>query len=365
MTKTNLQDWLNKERTLDLNFWQWVVPSFLSVTAIIFELVEHGSENDWVGAGFMGEMIIFGFMGPIIITLILAWMRLLMKAERQAAAELQTLNRALENKVNERTAALEQRNAELARANQELQHLDEMKSEFVSLVSHELRAPLTTLNGGLELALQNAETISPSARRTLETMVNESARLTKLVQTILDVSRLEAGKMTINPGPVALRPLMEQAAEVILIPNHRPIEWKFSADLPPAWADEIHLEEIIRNLMRNAEKYTPPGSLIHLCAELQGDRLCISIKDHGKGVPPDLQDYIFERFGRGQSGENAPPGWGLGLYFARKLIKMQNGSIHVKSPIWNDPQAPGAEFYVLVPVTDPEVVPESARDSEE
>jgi signal transduction histidine kinase len=366
MTKTNLWTWLNKERRLDLDFLQWALPAFLSSTAIIFELVEHGAENDWLGAGFMGEMIIFGFMGPIIIVLILGWMRALMKAERISAAELQTLNHALENKVEERTAALEQRNLELAHANQELQHLDEMKSEFVSLVSHELRAPLTTLNGGLELALQNADMkVDSIARRTLETMANESARLTKLVQTILDVSRLEAGKLTVNPGPVALRPLMEQAAEVVLVPNRRPIEWKFGADLPPAWVDEIHLEEIMRNLMRNADKYTPPGSLIHLGAELQGDKLRISIKDHGKGVPADLQEYIFERFGRAQSDEDAPPGWGLGLYFARKLIKMQNGSIGVKSPIWDDRHAPGAEFYVLVPVAGSENFPDPAQSSED
>ncbi len=356
MKINNLFNWLNKERTLDLNFLQWALPAFLAITAIIFELVEHGMEGDWLGAGFMGEMIIFGFMGPIIVVMILAWMRMLMKAEKLSATELQTLNRALENKVVERTTTLEQRNIELARANQELQHLDEMKSEFVSLVSHELRAPLTTLNGGLELALQSLGTegssgmIGPSARHTLETMVNESARLTQLVQTILDVSRLEAGKLTVNPGPVALRPLLEQSAEVILIPQNRPIEWKFGADLPPAWADEIHLEEIVRNLMRNADKYTPPGSLIHISAELEGDFVRISIKDHGIGVPLDLQEYIFERFGRGQSTESAPPGWGLGLYFARKLIKLQNGSIDVISPIWSDPKSPGSEFYVLVPM---------------
>ena len=289
MTKTKLWDLLNEERNLDMNFLQWALPSFLASTAIIFELVEHGREEDWLGAGFMGEMIIFGFMGPIIIFLILSWMRLLMKAEKQAAAELQTLNRALEDKVEERTAALEERNMELAQANRELQHLDEMKSEFVSLVSHELRAPLTTLNGGLELALQNAETLPPLARRTLETMVSESARLTKLVQTILDVSRLEAGNLEVNLGPVALRPLIEQAAEVVLIPKNRPLEWKFSPNLPPILADEIHLEEIIRNLMRNADKYSPPGTPIMLCACLEADQIRISVKDHGCGVPKELQ----------------------------------------------------------------------------
>lgn len=349
--KINLFSWLNQSRFLDLNVLQWVVPLFLSVTAITFELVEHGIEGELdIDVPLISEIIIFGLMGPVIVGFVIAWMRELVNAEKQAIAKVHVLNRELEEKVAERTAALEERNAELAHANAELQHLDEMKSEFVSLVSHELRAPLTTLNGGLELAMQNAETLPPLARRTLETMVGESARLTKLVQTILDVSRIEAGKLEISIGPVALRPLMEQAAEVVLVPNNRPLEWKFTRDLPPALADEIHLEEIIRNLMRNAEKYSPPGKPVHLSACQEGDKVRVSVKDHGSGVLPESQKHIFERFGRGHGGESAPPGWGLGLYFARKLIEAQNGSIGVNSPIWPDSHAPGAEFYLVVPV---------------
>ncbi len=348
--KTNWFRWLNKSRSMDLNILQWAVPLFLSVTAIAFELVEHLQEGAALNLAFNAEVIIFGFMGPIIIAVIIAWMREIMSAERKTAAQVHALNRELENKVEERTATLEQRNTELAHANQELQRLDEMKSEFVSLVSHELRAPLTTLNGGLELALQHADTLPDSARHTLETMAGESNRLTQLVQKILDISRLEAGRLEVNLGPVALRPLMEQAAEVVLIPKNRTIQWKFTNDLPPVWVDETHLEEIIRNLMRNAEKYSPPEGVIHLCACQEGDYIRISIKDQGMGVPKEYHQYIFERFGRAQTGESAPPGWGLGLYFARKLIQAQGGSIGVNSPIWKNSEAPGAEFYLLVPV---------------
>jgi len=349
--KSNLFTWLNKGRYLDLNILQWAIPLFLAITAIVFEFVEHGLEGELnFDLAFMSETIIFGLMGPVIVGFIIAWMRELVNAEKQAIAEVHVLNRELEAKVIERTAALEQRNIELGKANHELQKLDEMKSEFVSLVSHELRAPLTTLNGGLELALQHADTLPDAARRTLETMVGESNRLTQLVQRILDISRLEAGKLDVNLGPIAIRPLMEQAADVVLIPKGRQVEWKFTDNLPPVWADEIHLEEIIRNLMRNAEKYSPSNTTIILCACQQGEYIRISIKDHGYGVPLEYQENIFERFGRAQHGESAPPGWGLGLYFARKLIEAQNGSINIISPIWQDAQAPGAEFYLLVPV---------------
>ena len=121
-----------------------------------------------------------------------------MDAEQQANVEI-NLIKELEAKVADRTVTLQERNVELAQANHELEQLDEMKSEFVSLVSHELRAPLTTLNGGLEMAMQNADTLPEQARRILETMMYETTRLTSLVQTILDVTRLEAGKVGNNP----------------------------------------------------------------------------------------------------------------------------------------------------------------------
>lgn len=349
--KNKLLDWLNASRFLDLNILQWTVPLFLAVTALVFEFTEHSLEGElYFDLAFMSETIIFGLMGPAIIGFIIAWMRELVKAERRAAEEIQQLNRELEQKVAARTAELAERNRELMQANRELQQLDEMKSEFVSLVSHELRAPLTTLNGGLELVLQNANSLPKQSQRILESMLSESQRLTRFVERILDISRLEAGKLEINLGPVAIRPLMEAAAEVILVPNNRRIEWEFAENLPPVWADEVHLEEILRNLMSNANKYSPPDSVIHLCACQEGEKIRISIKDHGPGIVPEYQRYIFERFGRAHHGEDALPGWGLGLYFSRKLIEAQGGSIGVNSPIWNDRNAPGAEFYLLVPV---------------
>jgi signal transduction histidine kinase len=348
--KNKLLTWLNESRYLDLNILQWAVPFFLSTTAILFELAEHLRKGETLDLAFDAEVIIFGFMGPLIIAFIIAWMRELVKAELKATEEIRLLNRSLEQKVEERTAELAERNRQLEEANRQLRHLDEMKSEFVSLVSHELRAPLTTLNGGLELAMQSADSLPAQARHTLEMMVGESARLTRLVQTILDVSRLEAGKLEIHPGPVAVRPLMEAAAAVIL-PNRR-VEWKIAENLPPVWADEIHLEEVLRNLMRNADKYSPPEAVIELCACQQGEQVRLSVKDHGPGVPEEYQQYIFERFGRVRSGESAPPGWGLGLYFARKLVEAQGGFIGVKSPLWDDPRAPGTEFYLLLPQAD-------------
>ncbi len=340
----------NKNRFFDLNVLQWTVPSFLAVTAFIFELVEHGVEDGLhFDVAFTGETIIFGLMGPLIVGFIIAWMRQLFIAEKEAMTEVYILNRELEAKVTERTASLEQRNIELNKANHELQKLDEMKSEFVSLVSHELRAPLTSLNGGLEIALQSAENLPPAARRTLETMMDESARLTQFVQTILDVSRLEAGRLTFNLGPVAISPIIHRAVEVIL-GTRRDIKWNLPSEIPPVWADEIHYEQIVRNLLRNADKYSPAEKPIEIKVQVSNGNVRIEVADHGAGIAPEMHEKIFERFQRGQSSESAPPGWGLGLYFAKKLTEAQSGILSLRSPIWPEINAPGSAFTITMPI---------------
>ena len=236
--------------------------------------------------------------------------------------------------------------------------MDEMKSDFVSLVSHELRAPLTTLNGGLELALQSSENLPPRSRAILEIMTDESNRLTKFVQTILDVSRLDAGKLAITFGPVAVRPLMEQAAAIVLASSQRKVDWKVTPDLPPIWVDLrrsagklANLEQVIRNLISNADKYSSADQPIQLCAELEEDKIRISIKDYGAGISAEMSERIFNRFSRLESRESSPPGWGLGLYLGKKLIEAQNGIIDFVSPIWKNPGTQsGTEFYILMPV---------------
>ena len=339
-----------KGHFLDLSLLQWAVPLFLGITAFVFEFIEHSLEDGLrFDLAFTSEIIIFGLMGPAIVGFIIAWMRELVNAEKRAMEEIYVLNRELEIKVAERTAALEGRNAELDQANRQLQQMDEMKSEFVSLVSHELRAPLTALNGGLEVALQTADSLPPASRRTLEAMLDESARLTQFVQTILDVSRLEAGRLTLNLGPVAVAPILYRAVEVVL-GTRREVQWNLPAEVPPVWADEVHYEQILRNLLLNADKYSPAEKPIEISAQVSDGNVSVDVADHGAGIPPEMQAKIFERFQRGHSGESAPPGWGLGLYFAKKLTEAQSGALTLRSPLWPDRNAPGSAFTVTMPV---------------
>jgi signal transduction histidine kinase len=340
----------SRKAAQNLAVLRWLVPIFLSVTAIAAELVEHKVEGDLhFDLLFFIELITFGLFGPIIVGIIISYLYRLVLEELNLQDELQALNRDLEKRVDQRTTELENRNRDLAHANAELQQLDQLKSDFVSLVSHELIAPLTTLNGGLELAMQQAGGLPPETLHTLKTLAKESERLTQFVQTILDVSRLEAGKLRLRPGLVAVTPLLKNAAEMILSNPDRPIQWNLCPDLPPLWADETYLEEVVRNLLRNADKYSPARQPIDISACREANNLCIRVTDRGPGIPIEWQSHIFDRFYRGPDTQDSP-GWGLGLYFAFRITEALGGTLLVQSPRWPDPQFPGAEFCITLPV---------------
>ncbi|MBM4422051.1 MAG: HAMP domain-containing histidine kinase [Chloroflexi bacterium] len=332
---------------------QWTLPLMLFAIVALYEGWEHVivKGQSLTDIHLTGEVFFFGVLGPAAVFGALTYIRRLLAIQWSARVELERLNHELESRVAERTAVLEQRNGELARANFELQQLDQMKSDFVALVSHELRAPLTALNGGLELALQQTDSLPPAARRTLEVMMHESDRLTRFVQTILDLSRMEAGKLILTFGPVAAMPLLQHAVEIVMPDNRRSIHWDVPRNLPPLWADETYLEEIFRNLLRNADKYSPPDQPIHIAASVTGHCIELRVTDHGPGIPAEMQEHIFEQFYRGHRGENAPPGWGLGLHIARKLAEAQNGALRLHSPAHGN-GAPGATFIVSVPVAE-------------
>ncbi len=346
-----------QERALFLrrvNQVRFALPLLLYIVVVAYEVQEHWIKKQTIGfdINLTAEVLFFGIMGPTAVFLVLSYILRLLQREVATANELEALNRNLEVVVAERTETLALRNAELAAANTELQQVDQMKSDFVSLVSHELRAPLTTLNGGLELALQEVSEMSPQSRRILEVMTRESARLTQLVQTILDVSQLDAGKLSLNLGPVAVMPLLQRSVDVLFPRKERPIIWQTTRHLPPLWADETYVEEIVRNLLHNAQRYSPPGTPIVIETESAGDWVNISIIDRGPGIPLAQQKHIFDRFyRRAERDRVTDPGWGLGLYFARALAEEQGGALTVTSPVYEAADAPGARFTLKLPVT--------------
>jgi signal transduction histidine kinase len=332
-----------------INIIRYVLPLTLFLLATAFEFWDHWPNDespsvDWLG---MSEIAIFGFLGPVAVYMVLTYVVALLKEIAHVHTRITALNYGLEQLVAQRTAALQASNEDLAQANDRLRNMDQIKSDFVALVSHELRAPLATLNGGLEVALQHADDLPIRTRRVLNLMSGETQRLTQFVQTILDVSQLEAGKLQLTCGPLAVKPLMRRAVEIVFGNDDPRIVWKLPSNLPPVWADEIYAEEAILNLLRNAQKYTPPHSLIELTATISERRVRLCVTDHGPGISAEAQILLFERFYRAdQSSERTQRGWGLGLYCARILISAQHGSLMLESPAHANSAAPGSRFVV-------------------
>jgi signal transduction histidine kinase len=341
-----------------LNILRFALPIVLFLVANGFELHEHWGEIVLFNVQLLGEILIFGLLGPVLVFTWLSYIGVLMKRLALANQRMATLNQSLEQQVADRTATLGLRNRELAAANadlahknQELRQLDQLKSDFVALVSHELRAPLTNLNGAVEMTLHAQHELPDPTRRLLEVIGAESKRLTNFVQTILDLSRLEAGRIKFNPGLVAVRPVLARNVAATLGHTDRPIKWWVEGQIPPVWADEIYLEQVLRNLLVNADKYTPAGSPIEIAIATSADVVQIDITDHGPGIPAEAQGHIFDRFYRQPSGDGGvKPGWGLGLYFARALTEAQGGRLMLTSPVRNDDECPGARFSIVLPL---------------
>ena len=347
---------------------RWLLPLLLAVVAVFFEWSEHVAQSEEeLTAGFFGEIVLFAVVGPVAVAVTLGWVARLVAGYATTWEELETLNRDLEASVADRTRHLRlatdqlaAANADLARANIELTQLDRLKSEFVSLVSHQLRAPLTNINGALELVAQDADRLPQASQRTLQILGAESQRLSHLIQTILDVSRLEAGRLTLRLGPVAIEPLLARVlASSLEAEPDRPRSLDVAHGIPPAWADEILVEEIVRNLLENALRYSPPGSPVAVSAHPTADGIEIAVADHGPGIASDESDRIFLSFHRLGDTETTVKGYGLGLYFVDKLVRAQHGRTSVVSPIHPDPTAPGTRFAFTLPVAADEPEAES------
>ena len=338
---------------------RWVLPLALFVIAVFIEWGEHiRIEGESISPAFFGEIALFGLVGPFVVFLTLSWVVRVLDAYLRTSDELAEVNRDLETKIDNRTqhlqlatAQLATANAELAGANEELRELDHLKSEFVSLVSHQLRAPLTNIRGALEIVAESADALPPATRRPLEILGLETDHLSGLVTKILDVSRLEAGHLSLSLGPVAVEPLLARTCSAVFGPG-RGRRWSLmvAAGLPPAWADEALLEEVVRNLLDNSNLHAPGEDPVEASAD-QGDGLIrISVEDHGPGVPLDEQGRIFQSFHRVGDRDTTTTGYGLGLYFAEKLVAAMGGTIRVESPIHPDPDKPGTRFLFTLPI---------------
>ncbi|MBI5304954.1 MAG: PAS domain-containing sensor histidine kinase [Chloroflexi bacterium] len=276
-------------------------------------------------------------------------------ARVQSEQAIQQLNLELETKVAERTSQLakatdelRRRNSELEEANEKLKELDQLKSDFVSMVSHELRAPLTNINGSLELLLEgDLPCYDRGHREMLQIVREQSMRLTRLVQGILNVSRIEAGQLVLQPQAFDILALIERVCNAWETRGaSNPLVRPRARNLPSVWADRDRTEEVLHNLIDNAIKYSSEGMPVELGAESNGELIVVSVADRGIGIPEDQVGKIFEKFHRVDRRDSMEKyGHGLGLFICRSLVEAQGGEIWVESTLGE-----GSNFRFSLPL---------------
>ena len=252
----------------------------------------------------------------------------------------------LERVVAERTAALRERERTLAAQADELQTLDRARSRFFANVSHELRTPLTLTIGPIEDA-RNAVTEDPRVERWLDIALRNARRLLRLVNQILDVAKLEAGEMRLDPRPMDLSAFLRG-----LLGAFQPVSERKQITLelkaPEAYRvtlDADATEKIVTNLVSNAVKFTPPDGRVTVTLTPKVGDLVIEVRDSGPGIPPEHLAHVFERFYHvDESTTSIQPGTGIGLSLVKELVELQRGTVTVSS------DGGGTVFVVTLPV---------------
>jgi signal transduction histidine kinase/ActR/RegA family two-component response regulator len=262
---------------------------------------------------------------------------MLVEVERRAA-ELEASYRSLEEEMRNR------RVAEAA-----LRKADRRKDEFLATLAHELRNPLAPIRNGLQILRMRPD--DPVARAEAQKiMERQLGQMVRLVDDLLDVSRITTGKIAITPAPVDLRAIVRSAIDTAR-PAVDALSHHLEVDVPPepvpVLGDATRLAQVVANLLNNAAKYTPPRGHIRLALDTEGASARIVVTDDGIGIAPDMREAIFDMFVQADSSiERAQAGLGVGLSLARRLVELHGGRLAVAS----DGPGKGSAFTVTLPL---------------
>ena len=225
---------------------------------------------------------------------------------------------------------------ERARLHEEIVQLDQLKANFVAIASHELRTPAASVYGVLATLARRGDELPKELRDELvRTGVEQGERLRRLLEELLDLSRLDSRAISVAAKPLVVRTALEQIAREV-VPPELELRLDVSEDLA-AVVDRLVLDRVVSNLLTNAARYGEPPLLV--AAELRDRHLRVAVSDQGRGVPEELQPNLFDRFTRGDDAS----GSGLGLAIARSYARAHGGDIVY------DPTGPGARFELILP----------------
>jgi signal transduction histidine kinase len=244
---------------------------------------------------------------------------------------------------------------ELQRRAGERDQLDRMKDEFVLTASHELRSPLTSVQGFAELLLLERENLSSRQAETVEVILDNTRHLVRLLNDLLDLARSDAGRLTIRPEQTSASGLIEDAVRTMraqLDARGQTLSLEIEPDLPRIEADRDRIRQVLVNLLTNANEYCPHGANIGVKARHASAEVEIDVTDDGPGIPEQQLEHIFERFSRGDAGESQRVGGtGLGLAISKSLIELHGGTIDAEST-----PGVGSTFRIRLPTIVPDRV---------
>ncbi len=243
------------------------------------------------------------------------------------AAEIHALTSAF----NVMARSLEQSRREHELQNEQLRESERGKSQLVSIVSHELRNPLTSILGYTSLLLKR-DFEKAQVTHYLEIIQQQGNRLTSLIDHFLESESVETGRLEINLQPLDLKALLAEESKLVSdkVTKHR-IEVAVDADSLPVRGDRERLAQVFANLLGNAVKYSPDGGLVEVGGKVVGDLVTIHVRDQGIGIPDEHQAQIFTRFFRGDARESGIAGTGLGLAVSREIVEAHGGRIRFTS----------------------------------
>ncbi|GIX06274.1 MAG: hypothetical protein KatS3mg115_0677 [Candidatus Poribacteria bacterium] len=236
----------------------------------------------------------------------------------------------------------------------ERRRIEALKSEFVSTASHELRTPLTSIRGAIDLILGGAAgEIGPEVRSLLQIAHNNCVRITRLINDILDLERIEEGRLAFEMQPLDIRTLVAEAVEQnTAFARQMSVTLRLERSVPNAivLADHDRMIQVITNLLSNAIKFSPEGGVVRIHGALEEKFVRIGVTDQGPGIPPEDQQRIFERFAQSDHSQSRKKGGsGLGLSIAKAIVEKHQGRIWVESEVGK-----GATFYVELPLWEEE-----------
>ncbi len=223
------------------------------------------------------------------------------------------------------------------------------RDQFISIASHELKTPLTTIKGYAELLVQRGEEakLNEQHQRMLRAVHQQSVRLEKMISLLLDISRLDKGQFVVERELLNLNALVASIVQEFepTLRKHQLTFVSRSGELMIE-GEQLRLEQVIHNLIQNAIKYSPLGGDISVVLERKGDRARISVTDHGIGIPAEALPQLFTRFYRAKNADAYHiSGFGVGLYVVREIVRLHGGDITVESE-----EGKGATFHVWLPL---------------